>query len=171
MELILNIIVLIFEVIFYSLFMKFTRKEGKLWKYIVTFILMTILVLICNATKFPVYFAFVIMTLLALKYIVRIKVTLYDMLVIVLMLFLKMAIETPLYIVLFKFINNYVIGVIVNIIKIVVIFLLRNKLNKFYNFLKVKWDNNNFYIRYIFSICCFIYCIITAILLIKYSIG
>ena len=171
MELFLNIIVLIFEVLYYSLFMKFSRKEGKLWKYILTFILMTILILICNATQFPVYFVFIIMTLLSLKYIVKIKTTLYDMLIIVLMLFLKIVIETPLYIILFSFINNYIIGVIVNIIKLFILFLIRNKLNRIYKTLKIKWDNNNFYIRYIFSICCFTYCIITAILLIKYSIG
>lgn len=167
----LNIIVLIFEIFFYSLFMKFSKKEGKFSKYLLTFLLMTILILLCNATKFPVYFAFIIMTLLSFKYIVKIKTTFYDMLVIVIMLFFKIAIETPLYIILFHFINNYIIGVIVNIVKLIILFLIRNRLNKMYNNLKKKWDNNNFYIRYIFSICCFTYCIITAILLIKYSIG
>ena len=42
MNIILNAIVLIFEVLYYALFMKFARKDGKFWKYILLFSLMTI---------------------------------------------------------------------------------------------------------------------------------
>lgn len=171
MRLFLNIIVLIFEILYYSLFMKYARKEGSFIRYLISFTLITIIFLFLGTTNFICYFLLILTILFGLKYIVKLKVSLYDMLIIVIMLFCKVLIETPLYIILYKAINIYFIGVLVNIIKIIVIFLIRNVIDYMYKHLKVKWDNNNFYIRYIFSICCFIYCIITAILFIKYSIG
>lgn len=170
MTLFLNIIVLIFEILYYSLFMKFVRKDGNFIKYLLAFTMITIIGIIIGTNGLVSYFALILMILLAMKYIVRIKTTLYDMFIIVFMLFLKIIIETPLYIVLFTFINNYIIGVIVGILKITILILIRNIIANFYKKVKIRWDKNNFYIRYLFSICCFMYCIITAILLIGYVI-
>lgn len=164
----LNIIVLIFEVLYYSLFMKFARKEGKFWRYILLFIICTLFILIFNSNNLLTYLGFVLITLFGLKYICKMETSLYDMLVIIIMLFTKIIIETPLFMV-FSFIpNRYMISIVTSIIKILIIYLLRNKLEKYYNKLKIMWDNNNFYIRYIFSIFMFIYCIITIMLLIYF---
>ena len=170
MTLFLNVVVLIFEILYYSLFIKFARKEGNFVRYLIAFSIITIIGIIIGTNGLISYFALVMMILLAMKYIIGLKTTLYDMFVIVCMLFIKIIIETPLYIVLYTFINNYIIGVIVGIIKLILLILIRNYIRNFYNSVKIKWDKNDFYIRYLFSICCFIYCIITAILLIGYVI-
>lgn len=164
----LNIIVLIFEILYYSLFMKFARKEGKFWRYVLLFTICTLFILICNSNNLLTYLGFVLIALFGLKYICNTKTSLYDMLFILLMLFVKIIIETPLFII-FSFIpNRYMISILTSVIKILIIYLLRNKIEKTYNKLKIMWDNNNFYVRYIFSIFAFIYCIITIILLIYF---
>ena len=170
MALFLNIIVLIFEILYYSLFMKFAKKEGKLIRYFIAFSLMTIVGVFIGTNNLPSYFVLIMLIIIGMKYIVKVKMSLYDVFIIVCMLFIKILIETPLYILLFNFIIIYIIGIIVNILKLAILFIIRNFLNKIYKTLKIKWDNNNFYIRYTFSICCFVYCIISAILLIYYVI-
>lgn len=44
MAILLNAIVLIFEVLYYSMFMYFSKKEGKFWKYIVSFTIITLII-------------------------------------------------------------------------------------------------------------------------------
>lgn len=170
MILFLNIIVLIFEVLYYSLFMKCIRKDGMFRKYLLSFTIITIIGILIGTNGLISYFLLIMMILFSMKYIIRIKTTLYDMFAIVCMLFIKILIETPLYIVLYTFINNYIIGFSVGILKLIILYLIKGYIEQFYKKLKRKWENNNFYIRYIFSICCFIYSIITAILLINYVI-
>lgn len=164
----LYIIVLIAEVLYYSMFMKFARKQGKFWKYIITFIINTILVFIFNSMNILSYLVFIMFTLFALKYIIKIKTSLFDMLVIFAMMLLKVLIETPTYMIFGNMFNIYVIGLIYSLIKIGLMLLLRNKLNILYKKLKKKWDNNNFYIRYIFTILMFAYSIISCIFIILY---
>ena len=168
MAFILYIIVLFFEVLYYSLFMKFTRKEGKFWKYLLTFVLETMIIFIFNSSSVITYFMFVITTLFFLKYLVRIKTSLYDMLFIFLMLFVKIIIETPVFILFNNLLDIYTIGIIYSILKTIILLLLKSKWNIIYNILKVKWDNNNFYIRYIFTIIMFLYIIISSIFVLLY---
>lgn len=164
----LYVIILIVEIFYYSMFMKFTRKQGKFWKYILTFIINTGLIFIFNSMSVLSYLVFVMFTLFALKYIVKTKMSLFDMLVIFAMMIIKVLIETPTYIVFGNLFNIYVIGIIYSLIKIILVFLLRNKLNVLYKKLKKKWDNNDFYIRYIFTILMFAYSIISCIFIILY---
>lgn len=166
MDLFLNVLILLFEILYYSLFMKFTKKDGKFWKYVIVFIINTILILIASSSKFPTYLIFVAATLFMLKYLVKVKTGLFDMLNILIMLFLKVLIETPLYFLFMAISNRYLLSIIVNIFKLIIITLFSNKLNKLHNVLKVKWEKNDFYIRYLFSISAFIYCIVTIILFI-----
>jgi hypothetical protein len=166
MELILNIIVLLFEIVFYSLFMKFARKEGKFYRYILLFILTTFLVILFSSNSLIAYLVFVLSAYVGLKYIVKLKVSLYDMLIIFIMLLCKLIIEIPFYVLLINIINNFCVTVITSIFKISLICLLHNKIELLYKVLKVKWDNNNFYIRYIFSTLMFTYTIASCIFLI-----
>ena len=106
------------------------------------------------------------MMLYAIKYIVRVKTSLYDLLTIILMLILKTIIELPIYYLLVNIVNRYVLSILAGIIKILMLLILNNKLNKFYNYLQNKWNNNNFYIRYLFSVMLYLYVIIVAVLLI-----
>ena len=168
MKMVLHIIVLIFEVLYYSMFMKFARKEGKFWRYLLLFSLITIVMIFIGTNTLYAYLIFVLLALYGLKYIVKIKTSFYDMFIIVIMMMLKLLIETPIYLICINFIknNHFIVTLLMDIIKIGILFLLKNRLNIFYIKLKKLWQNNNFYLRYIFTCIMYIYVIITIILLI-----
>ena len=170
MELTLNIIVLAMEVLYYSLFMKFAKGEGKLWRYIVSFSLINILFYFIGTNKIYSYFLLILIVLYALKYIVIVKTTLFDVLIIIIMLLYKLILEfiltISLYLIFKNIYNIYVGAIIVSIIKIISLFLIKNKMNIFYYKINKLWNNNNFYIRYITSILILFYIIASCILLI-----
>lgn len=170
MEIILNIIVLLFEVLYYSLFMRYARKEGKFYRYLILFMLITIIGLLIGTNGFISYMFLILMILFGLKYIIRIKTTLFDCLIILLMILLKVVIETVFYIPFHTVLDIYKIGILYSIFKIIIIISLKNKIYNFVNKLKIKWNANNFYIRYTFSILTFIYVITSCIFIILYYI-
>lgn len=167
MNFIFYVIVLILEILFYSLFMFFCKKTGKFYKYILSFVLITIAGFFVSTQTLISYLILVLMITFSLKYIVKVKTTLYDMLIIVIMLLIKIFIEMIVILGLFKIIENaYILSFIAGIIKILFVLLLNNKLNRSYNNLKEIWNNNNFYIRYLFSVVLFLYTIISCLFLI-----
>ena len=125
----LNIAVLILEILYYSIFMYYSKGEGKFWRYLLLFSLITILFFFVGTTQIYSYLILVLMMLYGLKYIVKVKTSLYDMLIIILMLFLKIIIETPLYIAFFFSINDlhFIITVIASISKISLILIFKSK--------------------------------------------
>lgn len=165
----MNIIVLIFEVLYYSLFIKFARKEGNLIRYIIGFTLMSIVGLFVGTTNFPSYLLLIILILLVLKYIVRLKVSLYDMLIVIIMLFINVLIQCPIFIVFYNLLkcNHFVTTLIFEITKILLVISFKDKLNIMYVRLQKLWKNNNFYIRYIFSCSLYVYVIFIIFLLVK----
>lgn len=165
---ILNIIVLIFEVLYYSLFMKFARNEGKFHRYLILFSLITIVMLFVGTSNLYSYLIFVILSLLGIKYLIKEKAGLYDMLIIFIMLLIKLLIETPLYFMLNGMLSIYLIGIITGILKVSMVLIFKNKINKFYLKFSNLWYKNNFYIRYIFSILMLIYCILSCLFIIFY---
>lgn len=168
MGLFLNIVVLIFEILYYSLFMKFTRQNGKLLRYIVTFTIMTIIGLIIGTNNLPSYLFIILFILFAMKYYIKLKTSLYDIFIILIMFLLKIIIELPFYIVLNNVFNIYIIGMFYSITKILILYLLKNSLHKVYVILYDKWCHNDFYIRYTFSILVFLYTIISCVFIIFY---
>ena len=165
--LMMNIIVLILEVLYYALFMKFSRKEERLYKYILAFILVTIVVVLLDGIKVIAYISFIFTVLLSLKHLMKIKVSLFDILIILIMLLYKLIIELMFTFILYMLLKNVYLGaIIVGIIKVLNLFFMKNNLNKFYNKMKVLWNNNNFYIRYITSIFLMLYTIASCVLLI-----
>ena len=159
----LNILVLVFEILYYSMFMYYAKGEGKFKRYLLLFSLITIIMMFTGTNSLYSYLIFVLTTLYGLKCIV--KTSLYDMFIIYLMLFLKLLIELIIsYIIYFLIIDNIVmITLMFTIIKITIIFILKKKLQLFYNYFKHKWNKNNFYIRYIFIVMNFMYVISIAI--------
>ena len=170
MLLTLNIIVLILEILFYSLFMKFARIEGKFVRYILAFTMVTLLTGICNIQTIFAYIIIVFSMLLSLKYVVKLKTSMYDLLFIFIMILVKLIIELSFYILFSKFTSLTVFYVIMQLGKIANIFVLREVINLSYKSLKIKWDNNNFYIRYIFTTFMFLYFIFAALYLIVFYI-
>ena len=169
MSLLMNIIVLIFEILYYSLFMKFARKEGKFSRYILLFTLITVLFTFLGTNNVYSYFLLILTIIYGLKYIVGLKISLYDMLIIIIMLVINVIIQLPIYIIFFNVlkVSHFITTMIFEILKIIFVVCLKNNMNIYYNKMKKIWDNNNFYIRYIFSCSVFIYVIFTIILLIK----
>ena len=161
-----NIIVLLFEVLYYSMFMKFARNEGKFWKYLLLFSLITIVLLFVGTYNLYAYLVFVVIALYGLKYIVGTKISLYDLLVIFVMLAVKIIIEGTIYMGIYMFYqNNFVLTMIVTLSKNILILALNKRLFKIYNYFKKIWYNNNFYIRYLFNAFMFFFVILSAVFL------
>lgn len=169
MALLLNIIVLMFEILYYSLFMKFARKEGKLIRYITGFSLMSIIGVFVGTTNLPSYLLLIVLILLVLKYIVKLKVSLYDMLIVIIMLFANLLIQFPVFVIFYNLLkcSHFVATLIFEIIKLLLVISLKDKLGVMYSKLQKLWKNNNFYIRYIFSCSVYVYVIFIIILLVK----
>lgn len=162
--LLMNIIVLIFEVLYYALFMKFARKEGKFSRYVLLFTIITIILYIIGTNHVYSHLLLIFMMLLGLKYLTKTKVYLYDMLVIIIMLFISVIIQFPIYMIFINvFKNLFFVTLIYEIAKIIFVLLINKNMNLYYNKFHKIWDNNNFYIRYIFAICIFIYAIISCL--------
>lgn len=164
------ILVLISEVLYYSMFMYSCRKEGKFYRYLICFGLITIIGLFIGTDNLVSYLLVILMMIYGMKYIVGIKSTLYDILVILIMLFVKVMIETPIYMLGQDKYDIYELGVVSSICKLVLFNFgfFRKFLNLTYEKLKVMWYKNNFYIRYIFSVGAFVYCIVSCIFIIFY---
>lgn len=164
----INIIVLIFEILYYSMFMKFARKDGKFWKYLLLFTLVTIVTGIANINSLFSYIVIVSSILFGLKYIVKVKTTLYDMFFILVMIFFKLFIELIIYLIFIRIVNYKFLYILYQLSKIFFSFILKNKINVFYKKIKILWNNNNFYIRYLFSISMFLYFIFSMIYIIVF---
>lgn len=158
---------LMFEVLYYSIFMKCARKEGKILKYLALFAFVNIFFLFVGTNSFVSYVILLFMILFGLKYFVKIKVNLCDMLTIILMLLFKILIEAIVCLLLYLILKDTVIPlVIANILKIAIIILFNKNINKIFSKIRDFWNKNNFYIRYIFSCLLYLYIIISVIFLI-----
>ena len=164
MNLLMNIIVLILEVLYYALFMKFARKQGKFSRYVLLFTLLSILSVFIGTNHVYSHLLLIFNILLGLKYMTKTKVYLYDMLIIIIMLFISVIIQFPIYMIFINIFENlFYVTLIYEIAKIIFVLLINKRMNFYYNKFHKIWDNNNFYIRYIFAICIFIYAIISCL--------
>ena len=164
MNLLMNIIVLIFEVLYYALFMKFARKEGKFSRYVLLFTLLSIISVFIGTNHVYSHLLLIFNILLGLKYMTKTKVYLYDMLIIIIMLFISVIIQFPIYMIFINvFENLFYVTLIYEMAKIIFVLLINKRMNFYYNKFHKIWNNNNFYIRYIFAICIFIYAIISCL--------
>ena len=165
MNLILNIIVLIFEVLYYALFMKFARKEGKFSRYLLLFSAITIFFYFVGANQIYSYLLLILMMLYGIKYIVKIKTSLYEMCLITIMLLSKLIIEFGAMIIFYSILgfNHLITTLIFGFLKLFLIIIFKNNIYLLNSKLKKLWNNNNFYIRYFFSIFFYIYVIVSII--------
>lgn len=166
----ISVIVLLFEVLYYSLFMKLTRRQGKIYNYFILFVIISLIVSFANVKQFNIYFIFVFLTYIGLKYIARTKVSFYEVLVIIAMLLLNIVIELPIYLIAYKVlhISRFLTTIIFDVVKVLAVILLSEQLNIAYLRCKLLWNKNNFYIRYITSILIYLYVITTIVLLMLY---
>lgn len=164
MNLFIIIASLISEVIYYSIFLKNCRKERKLSRYILIGIIVTALALIFNTKDLLSYLVLVLTFTLGLKYIVKVKTSLFDMFIVIVMLFVKVSLELVAFVIFYMLFNNYTLYIVFMItFKILFLLVTKDKLKCFYNRLKELWLSNTFKIRYIFICSTYIYVIITAL--------
>lgn len=162
--LLLNIIILLVDIFYYSSFLYFCRKENKYYKYYLPSLLVTIIALIFGTNDLLSYLLLVLAFMFGLKYLVRIKTTLYDMFIVFIMLFVKVSLELIPFVIFYMILGNYpTVYVLMIVFKILFILFIKDKLNVFYERLKELWLKNVFKIRYIFICCSYIYVIITAL--------
>lgn len=165
----LNILVLVFEILYYSMFMYYAKGERKFKRYLLLFLLETIIIIIFK-NNFYTYLIFILTSYIGLKYIVKTRFSLYDMLIIIFMLFLKIILEYLCYLSFLLINYNYLIFVfLIALIKIIVVYNFRKTIKNIYYKLKNRWNKNDFYIRYFFNTAMFIYIIITVILTLIYD--
>ena len=161
---VLNIILLLIDIIFYSIFLYSCRKDGKFNRYVILGIIVTVLALIVGTNNLLSYLLLVMTFLLGMKYIVKVKTSLYDMFIIIVMLFTKVSLELFPFVIFYIILGNYaVVYVLMIILKLLFLITARNNLHLFYKTMKKLWLNNVFKIRYIFICCTYIYVIITAL--------
>ena len=170
MTLFLYINILLFEIIYYSTFIKFSKKEGSFIKYLLMFTIITLIGIIITTNTLYSYLVLICMIVLGMKYFVKVKTSLFDIMIIFIMLLIKVMIETPIYLIFYKHLSIFSMGLIYSFFKMLFITLTRKKLHNFYNKLNKLWKNNNFYIRYLFSTFMYIYTIISCIFIILYYI-
>lgn len=163
MNITLNIIVLLIEVLYYSLFMKFARKECRFWKYMLSFSIATIFNIIFSIlgiNEFVIYFLFIFISIFAMKIFDK-EISLFDMLFLFIILIIKIIIEGICFLILYNLINKIIFTFVIDIIKISFVILIKKQINIKYKEMKNKWNNNNFYIRYIFNIFLFVFIIMS----------
>ena len=150
-ELIIVGIILLFEILFYSLFFKYANKKNEFWKYICAFIIFTMTMLAFESSIiYYLIFCFVIIGIM--KYIMRMKIKIYDLILLYVIFIIKFIIEMPFGLIIYPILGYTITNVLCIIAKIGFVYLFRNKINKSYNIFVQKWNNNNFYVRYIGSI-------------------
>ena len=169
MGLFLRILIIVFEIVYYSLFMKKARPEGKTSRYLLLFVLFSIISFFMNDGSLISYIAILLLILYGLKYIVKLKTSLYDLLFIFIMMLFKLLIELTFAFIINHFIKDIqVVKVILGMIKINTVIIVGYRFKKLYIKLHKSWDNNKFFIRYIFDILMFIYVIAACLFLINF---
>ncbi len=163
---ILNIIVLIFEVLYYSMFMYYARKEGKLWKYILLFSIVTIICGFINTKVFLNYLFLIIFILIGYKILINKKIIFFDVFIIFLMMIFKILFEFFAFYFFSLFFCNNISIIIFEILRLFFVLYINFSLKKFFDNIKIKWDKNDFYIRYLFIIISFSYVIFSCLYLI-----
>lgn len=169
MGLFLRILVIVFEILYYSLFMKKARPEGKTIRYLILFVLFSIISFFMNDGSLISYAIILLMILYGLKYIVKLKISLYDLFFIFVMMLFKLLIEITFAFIITCFIDNIQIAkIILGTIKVTTVIVIGNRFEKLYTKLHKSWNNNKFFIRYIFDILMFIYIISACLFLINF---
>ena len=163
---ILNIIVLIFEVLYYSMFMYYAKKEGKLWKYILLFSIVTIICGFINTKVFLNYLFLIIFILIGYKILINKKIIFFDVFIIFLMMIFKILFEFFAFYFFSLFFSNNISIIIFEILRLFFVLYVNFNLKKFFDNIKTKWDKNDFYIRYLFIIISFSYVIFSCLYLI-----
>ena len=161
-----NIIIMLLETLYYTIYLSYSRGSKQIGKYYISLLLSSFLVLIFGNNLIS-YLIFIISIIFSIKKIIKEKASLYDVFNIIIMLAVKLITESISVLIFYNIFKSYVLSVIGIIsFKLILVFLIKKKLHLIYLKIKKLWDNNNFYIRYAFVIFTYLYVIVSVLFLI-----
>lgn len=167
MNIVLNIIGTTLEILYFSLFMYYSKKDNKFYKFFIAFTIVSLVGIITGNKFLLSYLTLIILMIICLKFLMKIKITFYDIFFMFLMMVFKFFFEGIFFVMLSQITNNiYFMAICLGILKVLFIFICKNKLKMIYNKLRNLWNNNFFYIRYIFTTFMLIYVIVSCCFLI-----
>jgi len=161
-----NMTIFLLEILYYSFFLRFARNKNDFIKVFIMYLISNIGLYFIGFESFYAYTLYLVEIVLLAR-LFKMKLVLYDTLVILVSLMFKLLMEIPFFIILGTKVDLFIWVFIIGIFKNIVVILLRNKLSKLYIKGKKKWDNNNFYIRYAYSIILYSYIIASIVYLIS----
>ena len=160
-----QLIVFLLEILYYTMFFSFCRKDEKPYKLFLVFLISNIISFFIGYGSFYSY-AFYFIEIAILTRLLKIKMTLYDILVLIVSMIFKLFIEVMFFIFIRENITTFAWICTIGIVKNNILIICNKKLNEIYNKLKKLWLNNNFYIRYLFSTFLYLYLIFSVIYII-----
>lgn len=162
----LNILVLVFEILYYSMFMYYAKDEGKFKRYLLLFSLITLFFCFYGTNKLDSYLLLIIMIVIGIRLIVKAKIFLFDLFIIFAMLLFNFLLQLPIYTITSLITNNIIYITLILILEKFIFILKCNFLKQMFENIKNKWDKNIFFIRYIFIVVMFLFVISSAIYII-----
>lgn len=160
-----QLIIFCLEILYYTLFFGFCRRSEKFYKLFIVFLLSNIISFFIGYGSFYSY-AFYFVEIAILMRLLKIKMTLYDILVLIVSMIFKLFIELIFFIFIRDNISTFFWVLLIGIAKNNILILIHKYLNTLYYKLKKLWLNNNFYIRYLFSTFLYLYLIFSIIYII-----
>lgn len=149
----LNILVLVFEILYYSIFMYYAKGEGKFKRYLLLFSLITIINIFIESSNFYYHLLLILLIYLGIKILINKKTKLYDIFLIYLMFIFKIILEIIFSYPIYNVINDiYLSALIVGNIKFLIVLINKRKIKIIFKKLNKIWYKNNFYIRYVLGI-------------------
>ena len=169
MELFFRIIVILLEVLYYSSFMKMAKKDGKYWRYLLLFSMIQAFFFFVTTDFIYSYLLLILMITFGMKYLVKVETSLYDMLFVFVMMICKLIIELAFAFPISHILHDILVSkVVLGMTKTILVILIGGYINKAYRKLKICWEENKFFIRYIFTIFMFVYVIASCLFLINF---
>jgi hypothetical protein len=153
-----NLIIFLLEILYYTLFIKLSKREKGFIKYFLVFLLANAISLFVGFSSFYSYLFYFVEIVLLIK-LLKVKFNLFDLLVIINSMLVKILIEFIAFLILREKLDLFIWILILGIFKNLILFIFKNLLQYCYIGLYKMWVNNNFYIRYIFNIMVFVYII------------
>lgn len=166
----LNILVLVFEILYYSMFLYYAKNKGKFKRYLLLFLFISLIGGFIGTNYLYSYMFLIMMIFLGLKYFVKIKVYFRDIFLILFMILLGTIIQFPIYFVGSYFNLISVATIFYQVTKVILVYTFKEKIKKLYSKYVMLWKNNVFYIRFISIVLMYIYIIFSVLFLIIYII-
>jgi hypothetical protein len=164
----MGIAVLIFEILYYALFMKVAKKGKSTIGYLLAFTIATAVNILLRSTELYTYILFIYISLILINYLTKDKTGMSDIITLIAMMMVKIIIEGATAIALYQLAGFSIILTtgIFTVLKFLFILVFQEQIYKFNKEMNKKWNRNDFNIRYITTALVLGYTIISILVLI-----